>query len=147
VVLSLSLAGAFTQVVKMTAGRPRPGEAGLSFAHSRLTNSSPVDVLDRCHPDPSTVDPPFGLSSVEICHQSDSSILNDGFMSFPSGHSSCAIFFEPCKPNRCADISFSILCWAGFLIPVYCREVAFIRLARTCGASLIKSISRVRWFG
>jgi diacylglycerol diphosphate phosphatase/phosphatidate phosphatase len=70
VVLSLSLAGAFTQVVKMTVGRPRP------------------DVLDRCHPDPSTVDPPFGLSSVAICHQSDSSILNDGFMSFPSGHSS-----------------------------------------------------------
>lgn len=69
-VLSLSLAGAFTQVVKMTVGRPRP------------------DVLDRCHPDPSTVDPPFGLSSVAICHQSDSSILNDGFMSFPSGHSS-----------------------------------------------------------
>jgi len=68
--LSLSLAGAVTQVVKMTAGRPRP------------------DIIDRCHPDPGTVDPPFGLSSVAICHQSDSSILNDGFMSFPSGHSS-----------------------------------------------------------
>jgi len=69
-VLSLSLAGGFTQVIKITVGRPRP------------------DVLDRCRPDPGTVDPPFGLSSVAICHQSNRQILNDGFMSFLSGHSS-----------------------------------------------------------
>ncbi|KAF8275089.1 phosphatidic acid phosphatase type 2/haloperoxidase [Lactarius quietus] len=69
-VLSLSLAGVVTQVVKVTVGRTRP------------------DILDRCRPDSGTTDPPFGLSSVAICHQSDQSLLNDGFMSFPSGHSS-----------------------------------------------------------
>ncbi|KAH9001351.1 PAP2-domain-containing protein [Lactarius akahatsu] len=69
-VLSLSLAGAFTQVVKVTVGRPRP------------------DIIDRCQPNAGTVDPPFGLSSAAICHQSDRHILNDGFRSFPSGHSS-----------------------------------------------------------
>jgi len=69
-ILSLSLAGGFTQVVKMSVGRPRP------------------DVLDRCQPDLGTVDPPSGFSSVAICHQPDRHILNDGFMSFPSGHSS-----------------------------------------------------------
>jgi len=69
-VLSLTLAGSLTQVVKITVGRPRP------------------DVISRCNPDAGTVDPTFGLSSVAICHQSDRHILNDGFRSFPSGHSS-----------------------------------------------------------
>ncbi|KAI9510247.1 phosphatidic acid phosphatase type 2/haloperoxidase [Russula earlei] len=69
-VLSLSLAGAFTQAIKVTVGRPRP------------------DLLDRCNPDSGVVDPPYGLSSVAICHQSDRHIINDGFRSFPSGHSS-----------------------------------------------------------
>ncbi|KAF8503638.1 PAP2-domain-containing protein [Russula emetica] len=69
-VLSLSLAGSLTQVVKITVGRPRP------------------DVISRCNPNLGTVDPTFGLSSVAICHQSDRHILDDGFRSFPSGHSS-----------------------------------------------------------
>ncbi|KAH9997635.1 phosphatidic acid phosphatase type 2/haloperoxidase, partial [Russula vinacea] len=69
VVLSLSLTGSLTQVIKITVGRPRP------------------DLLSRCNPDSGTVDPTFGLSTVAICHQSDFHILNDGFRSFPSGHS------------------------------------------------------------
>lgn len=69
-VLSLALAGSLTEVVKITVGRPRP------------------DVISRCNPDSGTVDPTFGLSTVAICHQSDRHILNDGFRSFPSGHSS-----------------------------------------------------------
>lgn len=69
-VLSLSLAGSLTQVIKITVGRPRP------------------DLISRCNPDSGTVDPTFGLSTVAICHQSDRHILNDGFKSFPSGHSS-----------------------------------------------------------
>ncbi|KAH9966584.1 phosphatidic acid phosphatase type 2/haloperoxidase [Russula dissimulans] len=69
-VLSLSLAGAFTQAIKVTVGRPRP------------------DLLSRCNPDQGVVDPTFGLSTAAICHQSDRQILNDGFRSFPSGHSS-----------------------------------------------------------
>jgi len=69
-VLSLSLAGAFTQAIKVTVGRPRP------------------DLLSRCNPDQGVVDPTYGLSTVAICHQSDRHIINDGFRSFPSGHSS-----------------------------------------------------------
>lgn len=70
VVLSLSLTGAFTQAIKVTVGRPRP------------------DLISRCNPDAGTVDPVFGLSTVAICHQTNRSIINDGFRSFPSGHSS-----------------------------------------------------------
>lgn len=69
-VLSLSLTGAFTQAIKITVGRPRP------------------DIIDRCKPNAGTVDPVFGLSTAAICNQSDRHILNDGFRSFPSGHSS-----------------------------------------------------------
>ncbi|KAI0034541.1 phosphatidic acid phosphatase type 2/haloperoxidase, partial [Vararia minispora EC-137] len=70
VVLSLALAGSITQFTKITVGRPRP------------------DLLDRCQMASSTVDPPFGLSTVAICNQPDTAKLEDGFRSFPSGHSS-----------------------------------------------------------
>ncbi|KAH9981373.1 PAP2-domain-containing protein [Lactifluus volemus] len=69
-ILSLSLSGAFTHVTKVTVGRPRP------------------DLIHRCQPDPETIDPPFGFSSVAICHYTNRHIINDGFKSFPSGHSS-----------------------------------------------------------
>jgi len=39
-------------------------------------------------PPPGSVDPPFGLTTFSICTQTDLVILNDGFRSFPSGHSS-----------------------------------------------------------
>ncbi|TFY81704.1 hypothetical protein EWM64_g2309 [Hericium alpestre] len=70
VILGLSITGAITQFTKITVGRPRP------------------DVISRCNPAPGTTNPPFGLSSESICHQSDWAKLNDGFRSFPSGHSS-----------------------------------------------------------
>ncbi|TFK72189.1 acid phosphatase/Vanadium-dependent haloperoxidase [Pluteus cervinus] len=67
-ILGLSLTGAVTQIVKITVGRPRP------------------DLIDRCQPPIGTVDPEFGLSNWTICTRLD--LLNDGFRSFPSGHSS-----------------------------------------------------------
>ncbi|KAJ7273574.1 phosphatidic acid phosphatase type 2/haloperoxidase [Mycena haematopus] len=70
-VLGLSITGSITQFTKLTVGRPRP------------------DVLDRCQPIPGSVDPIYGLSNSSICTTaSDSSLMRDGFMSFPSGHSS-----------------------------------------------------------
>lgn len=70
-VLSLSVTGVITQFTKLTVGRPRP------------------DVISRCMPPAGSVDPPFGLTTASICTQTDIAILNDGFRSFPSGHSSC----------------------------------------------------------
>ncbi|KAF8920371.1 phosphatidic acid phosphatase type 2/haloperoxidase [Mucidula mucida] len=69
-ILGLALTGAFTQITKITVGRPRP------------------DIVDRCQPPPGSVDPVFGLSNWTICTQTDNAILRDGFRSFPSGHSS-----------------------------------------------------------
>ncbi|KJA27493.1 hypothetical protein HYPSUDRAFT_35407 [Hypholoma sublateritium FD-334 SS-4] len=69
-VLSLALTGAMTQIVKITVGRPRP------------------DIIDRCQPPSDAVDPQFGLTSWTICTQTDFGIMNDGFRSFFSGHSS-----------------------------------------------------------
>ncbi|KAI0636915.1 acid phosphatase/Vanadium-dependent haloperoxidase [Trametes polyzona] len=69
--LSLTLTGSITQFAKITVGRPRP------------------DLIARCIPRPGSVDPPLGLSTVEICTQTHRHTLQDGWRSFPSGHSSC----------------------------------------------------------
>ncbi|TXT11174.1 hypothetical protein VHUM_01925 [Vanrija humicola] len=69
--VSWTMAGVVTQIIKMMVGRPRP------------------DLIARCLPREGSVDAsPFGLSTVEICTQTDLFKLNDGFKSFPSGHSS-----------------------------------------------------------
>jgi diacylglycerol diphosphate phosphatase/phosphatidate phosphatase len=99
VVLSLSLAGSFTQVIKITVGRPRPGKTQALPSRTASLAVDPLcpDLISRCNPDPTAVDPNFGLSTVAICHQSDRHIINDGFKSFPSGHSSCAVYLERSK--------------------------------------------------
>jgi membrane-associated phospholipid phosphatase len=74
--LSLSLAAAFliTDGMKNLFGKPRP------------------DLLSRCNPDLANVPryavEGFNLVTAAICQQTDLSLLNDGFRSFPSGHSS-----------------------------------------------------------
>jgi len=81
--LGLSLAAAFliTNGMKNLFGKPRP------------------DLLSRCDPDVANIaqytfdsfqNVPNGFSvvSAEICQQTDKSILDDGFRSFPSGHAS-----------------------------------------------------------
>ncbi|KAJ8580806.1 PAP2-domain-containing protein [Rhizopogon salebrosus TDB-379] len=70
VLLSLSMTGSVTQLVKVTVGRPRP------------------DLIARCQPAPGSEDPLWGLSTVGICTQTVSYVLEDGWKSFPSGHSS-----------------------------------------------------------
>ncbi|KAI4247953.1 MAG: hypothetical protein LQ352_006043 [Teloschistes flavicans] len=79
--LSLAFAFFFTQGMKNLFGKPRP------------------DLLSRCQPDyenqqnyklggfPTVLNGVYLVSST-ICQQKNKGILNDGFSSFPSGHSS-----------------------------------------------------------
>jgi membrane-associated phospholipid phosphatase len=83
--LALSLAVAFmvTQGMKLLFGKPRP------------------DFLSRCNPDLNRIaefavnpvgerfNPQWVLVTSGICQNRDDDILQDGFKSFPSGHSSC----------------------------------------------------------
>ncbi|KAG6831169.1 hypothetical protein H0H92_012309 [Tricholoma furcatifolium] len=69
-ILGLAITGAITQFTKITVGRPRP------------------DLLDRCQLPSGTTDPEFGLTYWQQCTQTNKAILEDGFRSFPSGHSS-----------------------------------------------------------
>ncbi|WRT70585.1 uncharacterized protein IL334_007583 [Kwoniella shivajii] len=70
-VMSYTMTGVVTQVIKMSVGRPRP------------------DLIARCLPAAGAADHPvFGLSTIDICTNTNLLILNDGFKSFPSGHSS-----------------------------------------------------------
>lgn len=80
--LSMALAFMFTQGMKNIFGKPRP------------------NLLSRCQPDLANVEryvvggyarnfnPEWVLVSSAICQNTDSSVLDDGFRSFPSGHSS-----------------------------------------------------------
>ena len=80
--LSLALAFFATQGMKNLFGKPRP------------------DLLARCQPNLSTIasnsignyssgfNPEWVLVDYTICQQTDKSLLDDGFRSFPSGHSS-----------------------------------------------------------
>ncbi|TVY13869.1 Diacylglycerol pyrophosphate phosphatase 1 [Lachnellula arida] len=75
--LALSLAAAFlvTSGMKNLFGKPRP------------------DLLSRCNPDLANaslyaVGEGLNLVSHTICQNKDNSVMNDGFRSYPSGHSS-----------------------------------------------------------
>ncbi|KAK1922989.1 phospholipid metabolism-related protein [Papiliotrema laurentii] len=69
--MSYTMTGVVTQIIKMSVGRPRP------------------DLIARCLPREGAADHPvFGLSTVEICTSTNKLVLDDGFKSFPSGHSS-----------------------------------------------------------
>jgi membrane-associated phospholipid phosphatase len=95
--LSLALAFMFTQGMKNLFGKPRP------------------NLLDHCQPDLSAAsiarhtvggysagfNREWILVNADICTQSDSGKLNDGFRSFPSGHSSS----ESPYPQLCDQIT------------------------------------------
>ncbi|KAI8082543.1 phosphatidic acid phosphatase type 2/haloperoxidase [Gilbertella persicaria] len=69
--LALSMTIMFTDVLKITVGRPRP------------------DMLDRCQPPPGIQDPPLHLLNYTICTADHNTYeFKDGFKSFPSGHAS-----------------------------------------------------------
>ena len=68
--ISLMLTLFFTDIVKNTVGRPRP------------------DLIDRCQPAEDT--PKHKLVTIDVCTAPHDNTLNDGWRSFPSGHSSFA---------------------------------------------------------
>ncbi|KAF8311631.1 PAP2-domain-containing protein [Clavulina sp. PMI_390] len=116
-VLSLSLTGVLTQVVKLTVGRPRP------------------DLINRCVPKEGSVNgSPFGLVDASICTQRSMAILKDGFRSFWSGHASLSF----------ASLGFLSLYLAGKLHLFDRRGHAFkawLALTPPFGAMLV-AISR-----
>jgi len=105
--LALSCATAFmvTQGMKLLFGKPRP------------------DFLSRCRPDLSKISQfavnPVGnnfnqnwvLVTSGICTNTDDDILQDGFKSFPSGHSSCKLTFAFVVPGLVAKHYPSFLGW------------------------------------
>ncbi|KAF2007231.1 lipid phosphate phosphatase-like protein 1 [Amniculicola lignicola CBS 123094] len=82
--LSVGFAFTITGALKNAIGKPRP------------------DLIDRCKLDPKKTDEllasigakfsdkKFLLATIDMCTQKDHAILQDGFKSFPSGHSSTA---------------------------------------------------------
>lgn len=59
-----------TDILKDAIGRPRP------------------DLISRCEPGPNA--PATRLVNIDVCTQTNTALLNDGWRSFPSGHSSFA---------------------------------------------------------
>lgn len=116
-VLGLAITGVITQITKITVGRPRP------------------DVISRCKPIAGSIDPPWGLSSAEICTQTDMFILNDGWRSFPSGHSSTAFaglgflsFYVAGKLHLFDRRGYTAKAWIA-LTPLY--GAALVAISRT----------------
>ncbi|KAM0707607.1 hypothetical protein Q7P35_004252 [Cladosporium inversicolor] len=68
--LSLLTTSFLTDIFKNAIGRPRP------------------DLIARCKPDPST--PHNTLVTISVCTEADGHLLQDGWRSYPSGHSSFA---------------------------------------------------------
>lgn len=83
--ISIVLTGVITDIVKNGVGRPRP------------------DLLDRCQPADNTK--PNVLVNIDVCTREDGYLLQDGWRSFPSGHSSFAF----------AGLGFLSLFFAGQL--------------------------------
>lgn len=69
-VVSLLLTMFLTDGIKNSVGRPRP------------------DLIARCKPKEDT--PSHALVAIEVCTETNRRVLQDGWRSFPSGHSSFA---------------------------------------------------------
>ncbi|KAH8816025.1 phosphatidic acid phosphatase type 2/haloperoxidase [Xylogone sp. PMI_703] len=68
--ISLIMTSLLTNIIKNAVGRPRP------------------DLISRCKPAVDT--PPNTLVTISVCTETDKHRLQDGWRSFPSGHSSFA---------------------------------------------------------
>ncbi|KAG0299273.1 hypothetical protein BGZ98_010188 [Dissophora globulifera] len=120
--VSVMLTTAFTQVIKVTVGKPRP------------------DFLDRCQPMLNgvsiTQDQPLHLWTYDVCSQTDLAVLKDGYRAFPSGHSSTAF----------AGL-FYISLWLGGKMHIFDRRGYSLKgviLIVPILAALLIAISRVQ---
>ncbi|KAI5481815.1 hypothetical protein MNV49_000092 [Pseudohyphozyma bogoriensis] len=69
--LAVCITTSITEMIKISVGRPRP------------------DMLDRCQPIAGAANAsPYGLATIAVCAVQTGKIIDDGFKSFPSGHSS-----------------------------------------------------------
>ncbi|WVQ81571.1 hypothetical protein IAT38_003695 [Cryptococcus sp. DSM 104549] len=117
-VLSLGLVITFTNIIKITAGRPRP------------------DLFARCIlPADLTTNPVHGLTSWTVCTTTDDKMLQEGFRSFPSGHSSFAwcgmwylILYLAAKMRLSNQKGFTWKSWL-LLAPISCASL--IAVSRT----------------
>ncbi|EOA81558.1 hypothetical protein ACJQWK_10499 [Exserohilum turcicum] len=113
--LGLSIGAAFTitGALKNAIGKPRP------------------DLISRCRVDQSKINKTlYALQTIDICTQTDNYILQDGFKSFPSGHSSVSF----------AGLFYLSIYLAGKLHVLDAKgEVwrTFIVMVPTLGAALI----------
>lgn len=115
-ILCLGLIVTFTDIVKITVGRPRP------------------DLFSRCQlPADLTADPTHGLTSWTACTQTDK--LKDGFRSFPSGHSSFAwggmwyfTLWAGGKLHVLNNLGYTYKSWL-LLAPIACA--ALVAISRT----------------
>lgn len=67
-IISLTLTSFVTDIIKNAVGRPRP------------------DLISRCKPTPGTS--LTDILTIDVCSNPHDHVLNDGWKSFPSGHSS-----------------------------------------------------------
>ncbi|KAI9048822.1 hypothetical protein LZ554_007653 [Drepanopeziza brunnea f. sp. 'monogermtubi'] len=112
--ISIFLTLFITDSIKNAVGRPRP------------------DLIARCKPAPGT--PDNVLVTVDVCTETDSHTLHDGWRSFPSGHSSFAF----------SGLGFLALFFAGQMHVFRPRadlSKALLAIAPLLGAALI-AISR-----
>lgn len=84
-------------------------------------------MLSRCKPPKDTQDPVLGLSTVDICTTDIySSIMIDGFKSFPSGHSSCKKKINIFRNCSFTLFIFSLLCRFRISIVLYSGKIEVI---------------------
>lgn len=102
--------------VKITVGRPRPGQPSPRSRSNRADR--PADLLDRCQPIADAANLiPYGLATAtRVCTTLGSKELNDGFRSFPSGPSLLQL---PDEADFARRSLFGELCgaWLPFVLP------------------------------
>lgn len=134
VLMSYTVAGFVTQIIKITVGRPRPDlidRASFSSVSSWTESSGPrakdavppliLILSSGCIPAPGSHDHVPGLSNYTICTQTNLFKLNDGFKSFPSGH--CASYHDFLAEMRFSTDSAKAHC--PFILSA--SSVAFVR--------------------